>query len=116
MKVYGVWSDCAGGFVAIGPTEGEAQEELVDLRAELGCDPKDYKVYPVCPDHEDEVEGLCSYCDADEDEPGYEEQRQAAWKVYFDAHPEVRASWSHQNGGWPYNDEDEPMMNTEEGQ
>lgn len=31
----------------------------------------------------------------------FEQQRQAAWQVYFGNHPEVLASWGHQNGRWP---------------
>lgn len=30
-----------------------------------------------------------------------EAQRQAAWAEYFAAHPDVLASWAHQNGYWP---------------
>lgn len=35
------------------------------------------------------------------DEDNYEARRQAAWDEYFAEHPEVLASWSHQNGYWP---------------
>jgi hypothetical protein len=34
-----------------------------------------------------------------------EAERQAAWQRYFAAHPEVQASWAHQNGYWPEEDE-----------
>lgn len=27
--------------------------------------------------------------------------RKEAWEQYFAAHPEVQASWRHQNGYWP---------------
>ena len=37
----------------------------------------------------------------DESELSYEARRQAAWETYFTAHPEVLASYAHQNGGWP---------------
>lgn len=30
-----------------------------------------------------------------------EARRQAAWRRFFAAHPEVLASYAHQNGGWP---------------
>ncbi|HEY3701021.1 MAG TPA: hypothetical protein VGL32_02080 [Acidimicrobiales bacterium] len=32
---------------------------------------------------------------------GTEEERKNAWDIYFAGHPDVRASYSHQNGGWP---------------
>lgn len=28
--------------------------------------------------------------------------REEAWADYFAKHPEVLASWAHQNGYWPY--------------
>lgn len=30
-----------------------------------------------------------------------EAERLAAWESYFAEHPEVLASWAHQNGYWP---------------
>lgn len=39
--------------------------------------------------------------DADEPSDNDEASRQAAWAEYFAAHPEVLASWAHQNGYWP---------------
>lgn len=37
---------------------------------------------------------------SDSDE-GSEAAREAAWAVYFAAHPEVLVSWAHRHGYWP---------------
>jgi hypothetical protein len=64
VKTYGVWSDPAGGFVALGPTEDEAKQDRDDL-IEEGEDEDDLKILVQCPDHEDEPAFGCSYCDGE---------------------------------------------------
>lgn len=39
---------------------------------------------------------------------GRGETFEEAWARWFKDHPEVRASWSHQNGYWPENSDGEP--------